>query len=80
MHARVLVTLKKGVLDPAGQAVRSGLHELGFREVEEVRLGKLIEIQLGELSRSEAEQRVAEMAKKLLANPVIEDFTVELVP
>lgn len=79
MHARVLVTLRAGVLDPAGQAVADGLHQLGFTEVAGVRIGKAIDIQLAPgTSEDEARQRLEAMAQKLLANPVIEDFSIEL--
>ncbi len=78
MRARVIVTLRRGVLDPAGQAVGNSLRHLGFDEVGDVRLGKVIDLELGAVSRAEAEQRVGEMSKQLLANPVIEDFSLEL--
>ncbi len=81
MVARVLVTLKTGVLDPAGQAIADALQQLGFKEVRGVRLGKVVEIEIdGDLIGPEASarSRVAEMAEQLLSNPVIEDFEVEL--
>jgi phosphoribosylformylglycinamidine synthase len=78
MHARVLVTLKKGVLDPAGQAVKSGLNHLGFPEVKDTRIGKVIEFEIEEMPREEATKRLEAMARQLLANTVIEDFAVEL--
>ena len=78
MKARVYVTPKKGVLDPQGKAVASGLHSLGFAEVEDVRIGKYMEVRLSSSSRSEAEKRVKEMCERLLANGVIEDFRFEL--
>lgn len=78
MRARVIVTLRRGVLDPAGQAVGNSLRQLGFDEVGDVRLGKVIDLELGAVSRAEAEKRVGEMSQKLLANPVIEDFSLEL--
>ncbi len=77
MRARVYVTLKEGVLDPAGKAVAHGLRALGFDEVQDVRLGKFIELELADCEDPEA--RVKAMADKLLANPVMEDFRVELV-
>lgn len=79
MRARMIVTLRQGVLDPAGEAVRSGLEQLGFAGVREVRLGKVIDLELDDaLSRDEAEAALTAMGSKLLANPVIEDFAVEL--
>ncbi|HHL39422.1 MAG TPA: phosphoribosylformylglycinamidine synthase subunit PurS [Deltaproteobacteria bacterium] len=78
MKARVYVTLKKGVLDPQGKAVMGALKALSFDEVREVRIGKLIEIELDGASREEEEARLREMCEKLLANPVMEDFGIEI--
>lgn len=78
MLARVLVTLRKGVLDPAGEAVRDSLTQLGFDEVRAVRMGKFIEIELEDMPLEEAQRRLEEMGRQLLANTVIEDFRVEL--
>ena len=79
MKARVHVTLKPGVLDPQGEAVRHALAALGFDGVGEVRIGKVIELELaGDPDRAAAEARVGEMCEKLLANTVIEAYTVEL--
>ena len=81
MKAQVYVTLKSGVLDPQGQAVAHALERLGFSEVRGVRVGRYVEIELQPGEASEAlHNRVAEMCQKLLANPVIEDFRVELEP
>lgn len=79
MKANVFVTLKSGVLDPQGQAVQKTLSRLGFAEVESVRIGKYVALELGEVSRDEARAKVEAMCQKLLANPVIEDFRVEIV-
>lgn len=77
--ARVFVTLKRGVLDPQGSAVARSLHALGYDEVEDIRLGKYVEVTLREgASPEEERKRVEEMCRKLLANTVIEDFKVEL--
>ena len=78
MLARVYVTLKPGVLDPAGKAVEGSLHALGFGQVSGVRLGKYIELQLPEGSGAEARGQVEEMCRKLLANTVVENFRVEI--
>jgi|CXWL01.1.fsa_nt_gi phosphoribosylformylglycinamidine synthase len=77
--ARVYVTLRPVVNDPPGLTIRGGLHSLGFTSVESVRAGKYMEIRLEAATLPEAEAQVTEMCKKLLANPVIEDFrfTVE---
>lgn len=78
MKARVHVTLKPGVLDPQGEAVRHALGALGFDGVGEVRIGKVIELELDGTDRAAAEARVGEMCEKLLANTVIEAYRVEL--
>lgn len=78
MVARVFITLKPGVLDPAGKAVESSLHTLGFQEVGSVRLGKYIELQLPDGDGAAARARVEEMCRKLLANTVVENYRVEL--
>ncbi|MGB7316539.1 MAG: phosphoribosylformylglycinamidine synthase subunit PurS [Planktotalea sp.] len=75
MKARVHVMLKNGVLDPQGEAVRHALGALGFDGVEGVRQGKVIEL---ELADGTSEAQVSEMCEKLLANTVIESYTVEL--
>jgi phosphoribosylformylglycinamidine synthase PurS subunit len=77
--ARVFVTLKRGVLDPQGSAVARSLHTLGYSEVEDVRLGKYIEVKLRDgAAPAEERRRIEEMCKRLLANTVIEDFSIEL--
>jgi phosphoribosylformylglycinamidine synthase len=78
MKARVHVMLKAGVLDPQGEAVRHALGQLGFDGVESVRQGKVIELDLAEDDRSRAEAAVREMCEKLLANTVIESYSVEI--
>lgn len=78
MKARIHVYLKPGVLDPQGQAVASSLNHLGFEEVSAARQGKLIELDLETADPAEAEARVKAMCDKLLANPVIENYDIEL--
>lgn len=78
MKARVHVTLKPGVLDPQGKAVEGALAALGFAGVESVRQGKFLEIELAGDDKAAAEQQVAEMCEKLLANTVIEKYDVEI--
>ena len=73
MKARVFVTLKPGVLDPQGKAIHHALEGLGFKGVEEVRAGKLIELDLADTSDTDIEA----MCRKLLANTVIENFKIE---
>jgi phosphoribosylformylglycinamidine synthase len=78
MVARVFVTLKPGMLDPAGKAVERSLHSLGYPEVGSVRLGKYVEVQVEEKDPAKAKARVEEMCQKLLANTVVENFRVEI--
>ncbi|GBQ93747.1 phosphoribosyl formylglycinamidine synthase [Acetobacter nitrogenifigens DSM 23921 = NBRC 105050] len=79
MKVRVTVSLKEGVLDPQGKAIGHALHVLDFPEVREVRVGKVIELDLDEADAARAQERAIEMAKGLLANQVIEDFRTEIV-
>ena len=78
MKARVHVTLKPGVLDPQGQAIAHALGTLGFEGVNDVRQGKVIEIDLDETDHTAAEAAVTRMCEQLLANTVIENFQVEI--
>ncbi|MGV2788466.1 phosphoribosylformylglycinamidine synthase subunit PurS, partial [Clostridium perfringens] len=66
------------VLDPQGVAVQGALHSIGYKEVESLRIGKYMELELGTDNREEAEQRVKEMCEKLLANTVVENYRYEL--
>jgi phosphoribosylformylglycinamidine synthase len=77
VRAKVYVTLKAGVLDPAGKAIERALHSLGFEEARDVRLGKYIELSVdGDAAR--APGRVEAMCRQLLANDVIEDYRFEI--
>jgi phosphoribosylformylglycinamidine synthase PurS subunit len=78
MRVRIFVSLKEGVLDPQGKAVERSLHTLGYGEVQDVRMGKYIELSLDAASRQTAEGRIREMCDKLLVNPVIEDYRFEI--
>ena len=78
MKARVHVMLKDGVLDPQGEAVRHALGTLGFQGVQGVRQGKVIELDLAASDRKAAEAEVRAMCEKLLANTVIEKYTIEI--
>jgi phosphoribosylformylglycinamidine synthase len=78
MKAIVTVMLKDGVLDPQGKAIGHALHNLGFPQVGDVRAGKVIELDLAETDPIAAKTAAEDMAKKLLANPVIESFKVEI--
>ncbi|KZD06766.1 phosphoribosylformylglycinamidine synthase subunit PurS [Oceanibaculum pacificum] len=79
MKAKVHITLKTGVLDPQGKAIAHALGSLGFGGVDEVRQGKYIELDLAETDPAKAKAAVDDMCKKLLANTVIENYTVEVV-
>ena len=76
MKIKVIVTLKKGVLDPQGKAIQQTLNGMGFSEVNQVRQGKYFDIEVGETDENEAKFKVDEMCKKLLANLVIEDYKI----
>ena len=78
MRAKVHVTLKPGVLDPQGKAIGQALHALGFAAVGEVRQGKYFEIELADEEPTSARRHVEAMCDKLLANAVIENYTIEI--
>ena len=76
MIVKVIITLKKGVLDPQGKAIQQTLNGMNFSSVNEVRQGKFFEIDINENDETIAKSKVQEMCKKLLANLVIEDFKI----
>ena len=78
MKALVKITLKNGVLDPQGKAIHQALGSLGFDGIDQVRQGKLIEIDLKESDETKARTQVEKMCEKLLANMVIENYAIEL--
>ncbi|GHF26456.1 phosphoribosylformylglycinamidine synthase subunit PurS [Kordiimonas sediminis] len=78
MKAKIHVTLKNGVLDPQGKAIEHALGTLGFDGVDAARQGKYIELDLTETDKAKAQAAVEEMCKKLLANTVIENYSIEL--
>jgi phosphoribosylformylglycinamidine synthase len=80
MKARVFVSPKTTVLDPQGQAIRSALHSLGYAAIAEVRQGKLFEIAIADgVARDQALKDLETIAHEVLANPVIEEYRVELL-
>ena len=79
-QARIYVTLRPSVLDPAGTAVQSGLKHLGYQAVDQVRIGKFIELQLAAVDATMAQEQLNQMCDQLLANPVIENYRFELDP
>ena len=80
MKARVLVMPRAGVLDPEGKAIGQALHGLGFSGVREVRAGKVIWLDLAATDEAGARAEAEAMARRLLANPIVEDFSVEILP
>ena len=76
MKIKVVVTLKKGVLDPQGKAIQQTLNGMGFSSVNEVRQGKFFEVDVNEKDEAKAKIKVEDMCKKLLANLVIENFEI----
>lgn len=80
MKASVTVTYKNGILDPQGKAVEHSLHSLGFDSVKEVRIGKYVEVELSESDPEKAKIALDQMCKKLLSNPVTENFRISLSP
>ncbi len=78
MKAKVTITLKRGVLDPQGKAIEKALHTLGFGEVDGVRQGKFIELDVKAEDEAAAREEVKAMCERLLANTVIEDYQIEL--
>ncbi len=77
-NSRVYVTLRPSVLDTAGTAVKSGLQQLGYQGVEDVRIGKYIEVTLSADNQDDADKQLHKMCDQLLANPVIENYSFEL--
>lgn len=78
MKVRIYVTLKEGILDPQGKAVQHSLHTLGHPGAEDVRIGKYIEIKMNDKSKETVEEEIKDMCRRLLANPIIEDFRYEI--
>jgi phosphoribosylformylglycinamidine synthase len=79
MKARVTVRLKSGVLDPQGLTIQKSLCSLGYDEVAAVRQGKVFEIEMADAAEASARQRLDEMCRRLLANPVVEEYQIEWV-
>jgi len=80
MKVRVQVMPRPGILDPQGKAIGNALAALGFTGVGEVRQGKLIELDLAETDATRVHEQVETMCRRLLANPVIEDYAIEILP
>ena len=78
MQVKVFVTPRRGILDPQGRAVEHSLKSLGFQGVADVKIGKYIVLELGARSTAEARDQAQQMCERLLANPLIEDYTFEV--
>jgi len=78
-QANIYITLRPSVLDPAGTAVQSGLKHMGYEQVEQIRIGKYIELKLSSIDENSARQQLDKMCEQLLANPVIENYRFDLV-
>ena len=76
MKVQVIITLKKNVLDPQGKVIQQTLGGMGFNNISEVRQGKFFEIEIDEKDQQKAKEKVENLSKKLLANPVIEDYKI----
>jgi phosphoribosylformylglycinamidine synthase subunit PurS len=79
MKAKIHITLKTGVLDPQGKAIEGALCGLGFAGVDNVRQGKFIELEISESDPTKAREQIEAMCKKLLANPVMENYEIEVI-
>ena len=79
MKVRILVSFKDSVLDPHGQTVKNALHTMGYSAITDVRQGKVFEVELDRVTKKDAEALVAEIARKVLANPIIEKYTWEFI-
>lgn len=79
IKVRILVSLKDSVLDPQGQTVKNALHTLGYGSIKDVRQGKVFDLELEGISQEEAEKVIPEISDKVLANPIIEKFSWEIL-
>ena len=78
LEVEIYITLKKTVSDPQGLTIKHALESLGYQNLEKVRVGKLVTIKLSSKDKEEAKKKVDEMCQKLLANPVIEDYSLKI--
>ncbi len=78
MKVRVTVMVKKGVLDPQGKTILGSLHQLGYKEVTDVKAGKILELSLPKMGKAQLDKKVKEMCDRLLANTIIEDYEFEV--
>jgi phosphoribosylformylglycinamidine synthase len=78
MKVRVTIMMKKGVLDPQGKTILGSLHQLGYKDVTDVKAGKVLELSLPRMGKAQLEKKVKEMCERLLANTIIEDYEFEV--
>ncbi len=78
MRAKIIVNLKEIVLDPQGETILHSLNEMGYSEIKKVRQGKIFFIEIDESDEKKAKEKLEEIAHKVLSNPVIENYTVEI--
>ena len=78
LNAEIYITLKKTVLDPQGLTIKHALESMGYRGLKEVRIGKMLTLKLNHPSSKKAKRQIEEMCKKLLANPIIEDYSFKI--
>jgi len=79
MKVRVLVSFKDSVLDPQGQTVKNALHTLGYKDISDVRQGKVFEIDIADISGADLKKIIPEISMKVLVNPIIEKFSWEIL-
>jgi phosphoribosylformylglycinamidine synthase len=79
MKVRILVSFKDSVLDPQGQTVKNALHTLGYNFIKDVRQGKVFELEIENISQEEAQKVIPEITDKVLANPIIEKFSWQIL-
>lgn len=78
MKAKIIITPKKAVLDPQGKTVQSALEHMGYNGIQDVRVGKYLEIELGAIDKETARRQLDEACHRFLSNPVIEDYKLEI--
>lgn len=78
-NAKIKITLRKGILDVQGKAVENALHAIEFQMISDVRIGRYVELSVNADNKDQALELVSDASKKLIANPIIEDYTIEIV-
>lgn len=79
MKAKIIVTPKKAVLDPQGKTVQNALEHIGFKGIKDVRIGKYIEVEINDMDRETALREISKASHSILSNPVIEDYSIEII-